>query len=386
MELPDELLYGARVSVWSRWFLLVFGLLEVNYRVDYWGTGHILNSLYLLAAMSVNGYVHYRIHSGRPINIYWLLGLSVQDLVMTSFSTALSGGFDSRYAVFYYHSIAVVALVFASMPLTLIAVTVVATVYTALCLLVEPGLSFQMQEEKALLYRVIGMYGVGVVVSLITRYERMRRLAAVDREVRRERVEISQTIHDTTAQSAFMVGIGIETALQLADKSNEELRANLMATSEFSKSAMWELRHPIDSGLISKGQELGSVLRAHANVFSTITSIPVEVSRSGVEQDLSVNARQLLFSIAHNALTNVFRHAQASKVALTLDFEGETLAMSVSDDGVGLPDNYAESGHGFANMRTDAERLGGRLEVESNEIGGGTTVRCVVPYLSQGSR
>ena len=216
MELPDELLYGARVSVWSRWFLLVFGLLEVNYRVDYWGTGHILNSLYLLAAMSVNGYVHYRIHSGRPINIYWLLGLSVQDLVMTSFSTALSGGFDSRYAVFYYHSIAVVALVFASMPLTLIAVTVVATVYTALCLLVEPGLSFQMQEEKALLYRVIGMYGVGVVVSLITRYERMRRLAAVDREVRRERVEISQTIHDTTAQSAFMVGIGIETALQLA--------------------------------------------------------------------------------------------------------------------------------------------------------------------------
>ena len=168
------------------------------------------------------------------------------------------------------------------------------------------------------------MYGVGVVVSLITRYERMRRLAAVDREVRRERVEISQTIHDTTAQSAFMVGIGIETALQLAGQSNEELRANLMATSEFSKSAMWELRHPIDSGLISKGQELGSVLRAHANVFSTITSIPVEVSRSGVEQDLSVNARQLLFSIAHNALTNVFRHAQASKVALTLDFEGET--------------------------------------------------------------
>ena len=49
------------------------------------------------------------------------------------------------------------------------------------------------------------------------------------------------------------------------------------------------------------------------------------------------------------------------------------------DDGVGLPEDYAVRGHGFRNMREDAERLNGKLEVESK--GTGTTVRCVVPYI-----
>lgn len=51
--------------------------------------------------------------------------------------------------------------------------------------------------------------------------------------------------------------------------------------------------------------------------------------------------------------------------------------MTVSDDGIGLPEDYARRGHGFRNMRIDAERMGGALVVESN--GNGTTVRCTVP-------
>ena len=54
--------------------------------------------------------------------------------------------------------------------------------------------------------------------------------------------------------------------------------------------------------------------------------------------------------------------------------------MSVSDDGNGLPEDYADRGHGFRNMRTDAERMGGRLEAGPGESGHGTTVTCVVSY------
>ena len=78
--------------------------------------------------------------------------------------------------------------------------------------------------------------------------------------------------------------------------------------------------------------------------------------------------RRLLFSIAHNALTNAFRHADASKVTIHLSFEDDGLRMSVSDDGTGLPEGYAERGHGFRNMRADAERMGGRLEVASGRV------------------
>ena len=51
----------------------------------------------------------------------------------------------------------------------------------------------------------------------------------------------------------------------------------------------------------------------------------------------------------------------------------------MSDDGVGLPDDYAERGNGFANMSRAAERLGGRLVVDQRGAMGGATVTCVIP-------
>ena len=53
--------------------------------------------------------------------------------------------------------------------------------------------------------------------------------------------------------------------------------------------------------------------------------------------------------------------------------------LSVSDDGVGLPDDYAERGNGFMNMSRAAERAGGRLVVEQRGAMGGATVTCVIP-------
>ena len=99
----------------------------------------------------------------------------------------------------------------------------------------------------------------------------------------------------------------------------------------------------------------------------------------GREPPLSIIDRSLLSSIAHNALTNVIRHANVSEVVIGLDCDGEELRLSVSDDGAGLPEDYEARGHGFRSMRADAGRMGGVLEVESDGDGGGTTVTCVVP-------
>ena len=54
--------------------------------------------------------------------------------------------------------------------------------------------------------------------------------------------------------------------------------------------------------------------------------------------------------------------------------------LSISDDGKGLPEDYERRGHGFRNMRADAERLGGVLDVMGNEGGVGTTVICSIPF------
>ena len=189
---------------------------------------------------------------------------------------------------------------------------------------------------------------------------------------------MSQTIHDTTARFAYMLGLGLEDAVERAERSDPELAGKLEALWALSRSTMWALRRPIDGGRIFSGGQLSKVLTAHADTFTVITSIPAELEQRGVEPPLSTITRSLLFSIAHNALTNAFRHSGADRVAISLEFGTDRLRMSVSDDGAGLPEDYAARGHGFRNMRADAERLGGSLEVESG--GCGTTVSCTVPH------
>ena len=386
---PDDLLYGVRISVYVRWFLLIAWLLQFNYRPNFAHPAYIPTTLFAALVLVFNAYVHYRILSNRKITWHWALALSVLDMSMITAGIVVSGsGFQNTFFVLYYSTLATFAVVFTSFSLSFAGATVVAGVYAVMSLLLHPGVDFEIKEEKVLFTRIAVMYGVVAAVNLVSRFERIRRREAVEREreLQRERIELSHTIHDTIAQSAYMTGLGIETAIELADaqesENHDELHAKLSAIHALSKSTMWGLRHPIDIGPIFEGRELSWVLRSHASTFSTITSIPTELVQSGWEPPLPTVTRSLIFSIAHNAMTNAFRHAQAGKVTIFLRFEDDGLRMSVSDDGIGLPEGYADRGHGFRNMRGDAERMGGRLEMGPGEAGRGTTVTCAIPYDS----
>ena len=80
-----------------------------------------------------------------------------------------------------------------------------------------------------------------------------------------------------------MIGLGIDAAKQLAGDSNQELTARLEATSLLSKTAIWQLRHPIDMGGIFDGRELGRTLESHVSTFTQVTSVPADLVQHGVE-------------------------------------------------------------------------------------------------------
>ena len=317
---PDDLRYNLRISVWVRWFLLTAWLLQFNYRPNFADPAYIPTTLVAVSLLAFNGYVHYRIRSNRTVTRRWALALSVMDAVMVTAGIAISSsGFQNSFFVLYYPALAMFAVVFTSFRLSFAWATMVAAVYAALSLVMEPGVEYGIKEEKVLFTRIVVMYAVVAAVNLVSRFERTRRREAVEREgeLQRERIELSQTIHDTIAQSAYMIGLGLETAIELAnaqdDEGRDELIAKLEAVHALSKSTMWELRHPIDAGPIFEGREFGRVLSSHASTFTTITSIPTEVEQSGREPRLSTVTRGMLFSIAHNAMTNAFRHARADQ-------------------------------------------------------------------------
>ena len=377
----DEVAYAATISVWVRWFMWVAGAVEVAYRAPPFVPTYVA---LLLVLGAFNGLLHYRVITNRPIRLNQILGMSALDIAVITGAVIAHGGFASFLFLAYYPTIAAFALI-GSSTLAVVGPTIVAVLYATVCLTVGSGLDLDARDEKELFWRIVVMYASVVAVTMITQFERIRRRDAVERErtLQRERAELSQTIHDTTAQAAYMIGLGLDTAMEQADDSNRELAATLAATSALAKSTMWEIRRPIDMGPIFEGRSLSRVLRSQLATFTAITSVPAEMVQSGTEPPLATETRTRLFTIVHNALANAFRHAQASKVEVTLDFEPERIRLSISDDGVGLPDDYAERGRGFSGMKADAERMSGTLIVETGAGQGGTSVTCIIPLTER---
>ncbi len=385
-EDTDGLRYVATVAVRVHWFILPVLIFELLYQPYYLYVGiarFLPFPLLLLALVGFNGYLHYRLLTARPVAWHMLVALCVLDLVLVSATLALSEGFNHSFLhLFYYPALAGLAALFSSFRVTMAWVTMASVVYLTISLTVGDGIDTEARDEKALLARIAIMYLVVAAVNLATGFERSRWMRSVEREraLQRERVDLSRAIHDTAAQSAYMIGLGIDTASAQVGQVSPEALATLRETSRLSRSLIWELRQPINMGGIFEGGELNRALRSHAASFTNVTSVPAEVTHRGVEPPLSMEVKSLLFSIAHNALTNAYRHAEASNVGILLDFTEGQSRLSVSDDGVGLPDDYKERGKGFANMQMAAEQLGGHLVIEKRGPSGGATVTCLIQH------
>ena len=328
-----------------------------------------------------NGLVHHRLLTHRPVSWRWMLLLSATDIALISFGVVIGGGFRSFIFLAYYPSLAVFAVVFSSRWLTLAWTTTAAVAYVAVCLVAGPGLDLGAGNEKVLVARLAVMYtnGGGHRFYHLVRTRPVARCgyrgAAAAARTHRTLPDDSRhhrpdRLHDRPGDSP-------------GQESGRSVQPGPNGRSGRDPGAV-QIGHvgdgdPIDAGHLLEGRELGRVLWSHCATFEKITGVPTELSQSGTEPSLATETRTRLFSIAHNALTNAFLHARPTRVEVTLSFEADQISLSVSEDGVGLPDGHAQRGRDFNGMRADAERMGGTLTVESAR-GEGTTVTCVVPH------
>ena len=385
----NERRHDLQISVWVRWVAVIGWLAVNNYRPDLDEPSYIPNNLLALAVLALNAYVHYRVRKHQRIIWQCALALSITDLVAISWGLVNSNGFFNGHYVLYYPALALFSVLFSCFLSCLICGTLVSLTYAGISIESVPNHSLNGDQETILLVRILAMFVVIAIVNRLVKYERFRRREAVAQalELQRERIELSRTIHDTVAQTTYMISIGIETARRLANQANQELISSLDATHALAQTVLWEVQAPIEGGPLFRGSTLSSVLRSHMETFTDITSIPISLQQEGDEPPLSPATKGLFFSIIHNTLTNVLRHSQATEVSVELAFGQEGTDLTISDNGVGLPGDYSERGEGFLSMLDSAEQMGGRIEVSSGQQGQGTTVRCWVPnVIDQGGR
>jgi signal transduction histidine kinase len=202
-----------------------------------------------------------------------------------------------------------------------------------------------------------------------------------------ERQRIARELHDGAGQVLTGLGLGLMAAAQTVGSDPELASRQLVELKDLNARALQELRDLIADLRPSVLDDLGLVpaLQGQAQEFSERSGVQASLMIGGRRRRLQPEVEIVLFRIAQEALTNVGKHAAASKVLMRLEFEDERVQLIITDNGRGFdPREALEVGGaqrrawGLLGMQERVALVGGVCEIASRH-GDGSTVRVVIP-------
>lgn len=199
--------------------------------------------------------------------------------------------------------------------------------------------------------------------------------------VQDERQRLAGEIHDTIAQGLTGVITQIEAANQTWD-DEDAAHMHLANASSIARDSLADARRSVQALRPSplEDQRLPEAIAGTSEKWSNLTQVPVTVHTSGDPIHVPTEIEVTMLRAAQEGLANVAKHANASRVDLTLTFLGDAVALDVRDDGVGFDPAAArrDESYGLTAMRQRVDALDGGVELESSP-GEGCVLHVWVP-------
>lgn len=217
--------------------------------------------------------------------------------------------------------------------------------------------------------------------ELADAHERLRAYAAQSEELAttQERNRVARDIHDGLGHYLTVVQMQVKAARAVlaADPARaddvlakaEKQATEALAEVRRSVAALRERRAvpPLPEGLQTLIDE------------TSAAGVPTGLDVVGETRELPTDTEEALYRMAQEALTNVRKHARANHAQVMLDYDRPAVVrLRISDDGEGLPPGERRSGFGLMGLRERAERLGGRVTIDSTPDHG-VTLSIEVP-------
>jgi len=188
-----------------------------------------------------------------------------------------------------------------------------------------------------------------------------------------QRVRISKELHDNIgSQLTYLSSAAQNIGLGLPKVSAEVTQEKLEDLSAFSQEAITDLRDTIwvmNKGTIS-WDDLTERVRYLAHKVSNTTGVAVQVHKNGENNELLGPDQTInIYRIAQEAINNAVKHANATKIEITINTTAPTL-IEIIDNGKGYKINEVPKGsHGLYNMDSRAKKINATLDITSNENG-----------------
>lgn len=207
--------------------------------------------------------------------------------------------------------------------------------------------------------------------------------------VTRERNRIAREIHDTLGHALTLLSMQLETAARMEERGDPSLSQELREARHVAKECLTEVRRSVSTlrpEEITRGTfdiALRRLVSAYAQVRTDLTvSLDLEEATHRLNPLLCAT----LYRCAQEALTNIQKHAHATKVLLRLRTEARQVELTVLDNGQGRASgaDSPSTGFGLLGMRERVELLGGRMRA-SAEPEQGWRVEVILPLRNEGA-
>jgi len=187
-----------------------------------------------------------------------------------------------------------------------------------------------------------------------------------------ERQRLAREMHDVLAHSLSGLVLNLEGAMLLADQGGADPRVRdaIRRAHRLARAGLREARRAIGmlrDDALPGPQRLGDL----AAEFEADTGVACQVTVTGAETELGTDARLTVYRVAQEALTNIRKHARASRVEIRLAYEPSGTRLVIEDFGRcgGRPAPDEGTGYGLTGMKERAELLGGTLTAGPTDSG-----------------
>jgi signal transduction histidine kinase len=217
----------------------------------------------------------------------------------------------------------------------------------------------------------------GVAIENARLHTRVAELAMLE-----DRERIARDLHDNVIQRLFATGLGLQGAARLAQRAEvaeriQEAVDELDTTVRQIRSTIFDLHTAVASSRSLRRE----ILDLCGESAGPLGFEPMVRFDGPVDTVVPSAVGEHVLAVAREALSNVARHARASRAEVEVGAspDGSRVWITVDDDGVGIPDDHARPGaRGVANLEARARRVGGTASVTRRDAGG-TSVRWQAP-------
>jgi len=249
-----------------------------------------------------------------------------------------------------------------------IVVFAVSAVYLAFSLLIDQG---WWDNVFPLFMGFIITVGVISSAGQMEKQRLMERTRQYDKQMAAlsERERIAQDLHDVLGQTLTMVTLKTELANKLIDRDPTQAKQELNEVLKASRGALDDIRETVS------GMNATSAVKEIQRAKSILESAGIELSINGNIPSLNAASDHVIGLAIREAITNVVRHATASRATLSWEELEQSVKVSVSDNG--SLNNFIE-GSGLRGMRKRLEKIDGELLISANS---GMQLTIMVPKL-----